>query len=156
MRSTGQVVPQAIRSLSQMFGKAWLETNGWDFVWWFSEHDNIRRVEESRKYILHPFDYYAERGDETWFIDAKKSWTDVLNKAVIEPYLRRHKIGFLFVLPDASRVIFREIVKVTGGINVTMAQLGLKKKAPGRPKHSGGLEIVDVKNLPDLDALRAS
>jgi len=140
--------------LVERFGKAWLEMNGWDYVWWFGEHDNIRRIEKERMYISHCFDYYAEKGNETWFIDATKSPTRNLNTAVIEPYLRRHKIGFLFVLPNAQKVIFREINKVTGGINVRFWHLGFVRKKDGRPPLKKCLEIVDDENLPDLNALK--
>ena len=134
---------------AERFGKAFLEMNGWDYVWWFSEHENNSNIENERKYSHHPFDYYAEKGSEVWFIDATKNYTKNLNIALLEPYLRRHKIGYLFIRPDAKRVIFREISKVTGGINVTLGLLGL---GPLR-KRRGVLEFAEEENLPNLDDL---
>jgi len=106
---------------SEEFGKKWLLKHGFQYVWWFGEHKNNR----SKVITNHPYDYYAEKNGEPWLIDATVAYQKNQNRGLLEAYLRMVRIGILFIYPDESNAILKEVNEVTSTIYLNKRDLGL-------------------------------
>jgi hypothetical protein len=86
-------------SESEAIGKTWLLNNGFDFVYLFSEHPN----KQSGCFRTHfPFDYYAEKNGESWFIDATIGMYKYIDPELARIFGRFSKMGILFVGKEES------------------------------------------------------
>jgi len=113
---------------AEEFGRDWLEAHGFEYVYWFGEHVNTkRRTKLNRKalYRYSPFDYYAEKDGQLWFIDATTMCYKDLNLALIKPFMRFAKVAVLFVKRDGSGCILKVLKKPVRTVYLSKSDVGL-------------------------------
>lgn len=113
-------------------GYRWLSER-FEYVYWFAEHPNTKRKGRHAGYYMYaPFDYYAEKNHQPWFIEATTMPYKDLNKSLLVPFMRFAKVGVLFIKRDGSGCILKELRKPTSLIRLSKSELNMafKKWSP--------------------------
>jgi hypothetical protein len=97
------VALRAPQADSERIGKEWLLNNGFQYVYMFADYLNGTEKDTYRRRF--PFDYYAEKNGERWFVDATVGSNKRVDVNVSRVFLRFARIGILFVGKERSYLI---------------------------------------------------
>ena len=97
------VALRAPQADSERMGKEWLLNNGFQYVYMFADY--LNGTEKDTYPQRFPFDYYAEKNGERWFVDATVGLSKRVDVNVIRAFPRFARIGVLFVGKERSCLI---------------------------------------------------